>query len=811
MDHNIYKKYSLLTIVSWLSFYGFLQAQPRPAWDKTYGGADFEELHSGVQTLDKGFVFAGQTLSKQGGDVSQASRDSTEFSLLRGDMWVVRTDSLGVKLWDKRYGGNSLDRCWKIIQNTSGYLLIGQSNSTPSGDKTSLNQGNSDFWVVQIRPDGEMIWEKSYGGAGEDIAFSGVETADGGYLLYGHSNSNRSGDKSDNLRNDPTITDSTLLADRRDLWLVKIDSRGNKLWDKSYGGIGRDHYPKAIVALPDGNFLIGCNSDSPSGFDKLGQNYSTGFTDIWIIKIDANGNRIWDKTYGGNKEDELKDIRLTPDGNILLCGSTQSDSSSTIGNKRSRNWGQRDYWILKINPFGDLLWEKTYGGKNDDDATVLYQNSTGYSIVGGVSNSPKSGSKTDTLRGGNDYWFLYLDQNGNKVWDRSIGGAGNDNPEVLLQLPDKTFVIGGFSSSDRGFDKSEDARGTFHPGFGKYNDMWIAKIRCIFDINIGNDTFLCKSAPLRLEATIPRCPNCKYFWYANGSSTEFSRDSVVIVNPTSTTRYNVAIEATDACTVADEVEVVIIPAPDTAGYLLTSPRCHNGNDGIIALNYARGGTPPYSLVVDNQVLSDQIFINNLSSGSYTIRLLDAKKCYYESTLFLKNPDSFHLKLPDPIELNFGDSFRLRVQTNHVLDTFFWSDPSLKRLDTMLRPYESRSFSITAIDTLGCKRTAATTVTVRRTNDVYSPNIFSPNNDGKNDYFALYGGKTVVEIRNMKVFDRWGDMVFQSPKVFPARDDASWDGFFNGKQAPIGVYIFFAEVFYIDGHTEIVKGDVTLIR
>jgi hypothetical protein len=169
-------------------------------------------------------------------------------------------------------------------------------------------------------------------------------------------------------------------------------------------------------------------------------------------------------------------------------------------------------------------------------------------------------------------------------------------------------VIGGFSSSDSGFDKSEDARGTFHPGFGKYNDMWIAKIRCIFDVNIGADTFLCKNAPLRLDATIPRCPNCEYKWYANGALTEFSRDSAVLVNPTSTTRYNVLVVATDACTVTDEVEVVIVPAPDTAGYLLTSPRCHHGKDGIIALNYAHGGTPPYSLIVDNEVLKDQIFI-----------------------------------------------------------------------------------------------------------------------------------------------------------------------------------------------------------
>jgi gliding motility-associated-like protein len=809
MNHSISKKYSLLTVVFGLSFFALLQAQPRPAWDRTYGGADFEELHSGVQILDKGFIFAGQTLSKQGGDVSQVSQDSTEISRFRGDMWVVRTDSSGLKLWDKRYGGNSLDRCWKIIQNPSGYLLIGQSYSSPSGDKTSLNKGNSDFWVVQIRPDGSLIWEQSYGGTGDDVAFSGVEAADGGYLLYGHSNSNKSGDKSDNLRNDPAITDSTALAERNDLWLVKIDARGNKLWDKSYGGIGRDHYPKAIVALPDGNFLLGCNSDSPAGFDKTGQNYGAGFTDIWILKIDANGTRLWDKTYGGNKEDELKDIRLTPDRNIVLCGSTQSDSSSTIGNKRSRSWGQRDYWIVKISPDGDLIWDKTYGGKNDDDATVLYQNSTGYSIVGGVSNSPKSGSKTDTLRGGNDYWFLYLDKNGNKVWDRSIGGAGNDNPEVLLQLPDKTFVIGGFSSSDIGFDKSENARGTVHPSFGKYNDMWIAKIRCVFDVSIGNDTFLCKNAALRMDATIPRCPNCEYRWLQNG--VEFSRDSAVVVNPTVTTRYNIEIVATDACTVADEAEVVIVPAPDTAGYLLTSPRCHDGKDGIIALNYAHGGTPPYSLMVDNAFLNQQVFINNLSAGIYTIRLLDAKKCSYESTVFLQNPDSFHLKLPDPMELPFGDSFRLWVQTNHGLDTFFWSDPQLRHLDTMLRPLESRSFSITAIDTLGCKRTAATNVTVRRKNDVYSPNIFSPNNDGNNDYFHLFGGKTVIEIRNMKVFDRWGDMVFQSPKVFPEQAESSWNGSFNGGLAPIGVYIFFAEVLYVDGHTEIVKGDVTLIR
>lgn len=809
MNHNIYKKALLLTLVSWLSCYCMLQAQPRPAWDRTYGGKDFEELHSGIQTQDGGFIFAGQTLSKQGGDVSQVSRDTTDDGRFRGDMWVVRTDSLGIKLWDKRYGGNILDRCWKIIQNPEGYLLIGQSYSTPSGDKTSLNKGNSDFWVVQIRPDGALVWEKSYGGNADDVAFTAVESSDGGYLIYGHSNSKRGGDKSDDLRNDPSITDSAALASRNDLWLVKIDARGNKLWDKSYGGIGRDHYPKAIVALPDGNFMLGSNSDSPAGFDKSGENYGAGFTDIWIIKIDRNGNRIWDKTYGGNNEDELKDIRLTPDGNVLLCGSTQSDSSQSVGNKRSRNWGQRDYWILKINAFGDLLWEKTYGGKNDDDATVLFQNSTGYSIVGGVSNSPKSGVKTDTLRGGNDYWFMYLDKNGNKVWDRSIGGAGNDNPEVLLQLPDKTFVIGGFSSSDRGFEKSEDARGVFHPGFGKYNDMWIAKIRCVFDVDIGNDTFLCKNAAIRLDATIPRCPNCVYTWMENGVT--ISSDSVVVVHPTISTRYNVQIVATDACTVSDEVDIVIVPAPDSVAYQLTSPRCHNGKDGIISLNYAHGGTPPYSLIIDNELFKNQVFINNLSGGLYTIRLLDSKNCFHESTVYLRNPDTFLLKLPDPVELNFGDSFRLWIRTNHVLDTFFWSDTRLRHFDTMLRPYESTSYSVTAIDTLGCKRTASTTVLVRRGNDVFAPNIFSPNNDAKNDHFTLYGGKTVVEIKDLKVFDRWGELLFQSPKVYPASEDAGWNGLFNGKQAAVGVYVFFAEVLYIDGHTEIIKGDVTLMR
>ena len=775
--------FQILTSVS-------LVAQPTVQWDKTYGGTGWETLQSAFKTEDGGFLLIGSSDSPSDGrDVTQQARGAEDY-------WIVRIDSLGAKLWDKRYGGDSTDRCYKAIQNTEGYLLIGASLSGKTGDKTGDNKGNFDFWLVQIAPDGTKRWEKTYGGSGEDQPFNAIVTDNGNsYIIVGHSDSPISGDK--------TVANKG----KQDIWLLKIDKNGNKLWDKSFGGGEDDVFPYALSSTQDGHFILACESISSQSGDKsddlrgvMGNN-----KDIWVIKFDGSGQKIWDKTFGSSKLDEIRDLQELKDGSFLIGCSSNGDANFE---KTAPNYGEADYWVIKINKDGKKLWDKTYGGTSNDRLVAIEQNKTGYIMLAGQSISLPGGTKQDTLRGNYDFWLIYIDEKGDILWDQNYGGPNNDAAFEMVKFQDGAYLVCGLSNSNSGSDKTENARGklTFPDGGTlNTNDMWVVKIKCIFELNLGDSTQVCISNPVTLDATIPNCRNCLYNW-STGDST-----STITVNPTQTQRIFVKVTATTACTIKDDVLLKIIPSPELAEYSVKPPRCNDGRDAVIALDSAKGGSPPYFLVNGKDTFPRRIFIDNLSSGSYTISLVDRNGCKIDKKIDIPNPPPFIIKLPESKEIPFGDSFRLTLTSNKPLSSFYWSDRSIRSLDTFVKPFDSNSYSVTAIDSLGCIKQAATQVIIRRDNLFFAPLAFSPNGDLVNDYFTIYGGKTVISIESLKIFGRGGYLMFQKDRIFPAAETEGWDGYFQGQEAPSGVYIYWAMVTYIDGRKELIKGDFTLMR
>ena len=762
-------------------------AQPTVEWDKTYGGNNYESLNAAVKTEDEGFLLCGHTSSIQSGDVSQDSRGS-------GDFWIVRIDSLGNKLWDRRYGGTELELCFKVLQNTEGYLLIGESYSPIGGDKTTPNKGGADIWIVQIRPDGTKVWDKTIGGSGKDEAFNAVKLNDGSYIISAHSNSPADGDKSE----------ASNLGGRNgyDIWIIKIDKDGTIIWDKTFGGDGDDESPTALTATNDGNFIVACGSASGINGDRTQS--LRGVKDYWIIKFSSDGNKIWDKRYGGEDEDSPYDILELKDGSLILGGSSRS---SILGDKKSPNYGEADYWLVKIDKDGNKIWDKSYGGKSNDYMIGIDQNKVGYFLVAGMSISLPSGNKEDSLKSLFDMWILYLDESGKVIWEKTIGGDKSDVPFELVRFKDGNYLVCGASNSNASFDKTEDnrAKNESNPYQKESDDMWVTKISCLSDLDVGNDTLVCKLEPVVLNAEIPNCRKCLYEWNTGEKTAE------IVVKPQKTTRYSVKVTFNNACEIKDNVDIVIIPPPDTVAYIVNSPRCHDGKDGVIAVDSIRGGTPPYSLVFEGDTLRQKIFIDKLKAGTYPIVLLDKNNCKLVSNVEVPNPTPFNLYLPPAAEINLGDSFRLFAVANRPIDTFFWSNRSIKTLETYVTPFDSETFSITAIDNLGCSQTGVTQVTVRRNNLYYAPNIFSPNSDSKNDYYQLFGGKTVETIDDLKIYSRWGEMMFESKRIFPADETEGWDGRFRGQQALPGVYVFTAEVKFIDGRKERIKGEFTLVR
>jgi len=375
------------------------------------------------------------------------------------------------KQWDRTFGGTDRDMP-RAIQQTSdgGYIVGGSSVSSRNGDKSQDSQGESDYWVLKLDASGNKLWDRAFGGTLGDYLDEMQPTDDGGYILAGNSNSNRSGDKSQDSRGD------------LDCWIVKLDANGNKLWDRTIGG-DRVDYLGVLQKTSDGGYIIGGPSYSGRSGDKSQDN--RGDQDYWIVKLDANGNKLWDRTFGGNRDDTLYDLKLTSDGGYILGGTSLSDQS---GEKSQNNQGGSDYWVVKLDANGNKLWDRTIGSTGLDRLYVVQQDRDGGYILGGSSEVTVDGDRTQPGRGGSDYWIVKLDANGNKLWDRIIGGSGNDELADLQLSTDGGYLLGGNSSSDQSGEKSQNRRGG--------SDYWVVKLDAnrnkLWDYTFGgtqNDAF----------------------------------------------------------------------------------------------------------------------------------------------------------------------------------------------------------------------------------------------------------------------------------------------------------------------------------
>src|SRR6478735_4111411 len=187
-----------------------------------------------------------------------------------------------------------------------------------------------------------------------------------------------------------------------------------KLWDKTFGGSSSNGL-SALLQTSDGGYILGGQSDSGISGDKSGP--SKGGVDYWVVKLDANANKLWDKTIGGSNHDQFPYLKQTADGGYILGGT----SLSGIGGDKSQvNKGIRDYWVVKLDGSGNKIWDKTFGGSEDDVLSCLQQTTDGGYILGGWSASGISGDKSQPVVGNissDDFWVIKLDANGNKTWD----------------------------------------------------------------------------------------------------------------------------------------------------------------------------------------------------------------------------------------------------------------------------------------------------------------------------------------------------------------------------------------------------------
>lgn len=345
------------------------------------------------------------------------------------DYWLLKLDAEGNLQWNKTYGGSKDDRGQSLVQTKDGgYALTGYAMSD-DGDGSN-NEGFHDNWIVKVDALGTIEWEKSFGFSGHDHSYDILQTEDDGFFFTGFLDIT-------SARADGNTEKGNSLTRHGvgEFWGTKIDANGNLEWRGYYGGTNNDR-SHAVVRSDDGGYVMSGFTES-SDFDI---NNSRGSYDFWVVKIDNTGNLAWEKSFGGTGIERAQDIAKTDDGGFVIAGSTFSTDVDI-----AKNNGESDIWLIKIDALGSLVWESTFGGTQFDAAqSVSPSNDGGFIIVG---NSKSADKDANANAGENDIWLIKTDAKGNMTWQKSFGGAGLDYGFDVIETDQGSIVLVGETAS----------------------------------------------------------------------------------------------------------------------------------------------------------------------------------------------------------------------------------------------------------------------------------------------------------------------------------------------------------------------------
>ena len=387
-------------------------------WQKSYGGTANETQPDLQYGVNGGLIMAGGTQSTDG--------DVTGYRG-NGDMWIVNTDANGNLNWEKCLGSSGSDIANRILTLSGGYITIGAAGAG-DGDVTTFRGGYGDAWLVKLSNTGSIVWQKTYGGSGNDMGYSVKTTIDGGYIFCGLTTST-DGDVAGNHGN-------------TDAWVVKLYDTGGIEWQKCYGGSQTDEGLN-ILTTKDSGYILLASTQSADG-DVTGYHDST---DIWVVKLSATGDIVWQKCLGGTGTDVAFSIVQTYDGGYLVAGGTESkDGDVTF------NHGKSDVWLVKLTSAGAVSWQKTYGGSSADGSFAARQTTdSGYVVAGSTisTDGDVSGLHIHAPQV-SDYWLLKVNNTGKLIWQKCLGGTGTDGAYGVYQASDSEYVVAGQSASKDG-------------------------------------------------------------------------------------------------------------------------------------------------------------------------------------------------------------------------------------------------------------------------------------------------------------------------------------------------------------------------
>jgi len=394
-------------------------------WVKTFGGSHDEAGTSITTTSDDGILITGRTKSNDG-DFKGMNKGG------EWDVFVVKHDKDGNVLWKKTLGGSNDDRVFSITTNSdNGILITGYTNSN-DGDFKGMLKGSTDIFVIKLDRDGKVLWKKTFGGSDGDRGWSITTTLDGSILITGDTYSN-DGDLKGMNKSDA------------DIFVIKLDTDGKVVWNKTFGGSSYD-VGNSITTTGDGGILITGHTNSNDGdFEGMWK----GGDDIFVVRLDKDGNIQWKKTFGGTDYDLSHSINTTPDDGILVTGYTYSNDGDFKGmNKGSRS---QDIFVIKLDTDGKVVWEKTFGGTGSESGHSITTTGDGGILITGYTHSNDGDFKgMNKGRGSSDIFVIKLDRDGKVLWRKTFGGSYSDWGQSITTTEDGDILITGKTYSNDG-------------------------------------------------------------------------------------------------------------------------------------------------------------------------------------------------------------------------------------------------------------------------------------------------------------------------------------------------------------------------
>ncbi|SFN34950.1 Por secretion system C-terminal sorting domain-containing protein [Chryseobacterium oleae] len=340
-------------------------------------------------------------------------------------------------LWQNDIKSNTQDFLSQVTTTIDQqYLISGSSIQSSKLEAEGSKQNNGyDFHLIKLNQQGGQVWEKYFSGQNHDYLSASVATQEGGFLLAGTSYSGKGLDKKEDTRGGS------------DIWLVRLNEFGDEMWQKTLGSAPDEEAGSVIQTTDLGFFVAGGVQNSTKGY---------GSKDIWIVKLDKNGKEVSQSILGGRGLDEVEKMIPTKDGGVLVGMYSRSNKG---GSKTTENFGEGDYWIVKLDKSGKTEWERNFGGNADDHLRTLALTSEGY-LIGGESRSEMSGNKMVGIEEGTDLWLISLNERGEELWQKSYSFGNRDilmGMSVISQRQDsrgsnqdltKGILLGGYTQAE---------------------------------------------------------------------------------------------------------------------------------------------------------------------------------------------------------------------------------------------------------------------------------------------------------------------------------------------------------------------------